>query len=61
MTPITVLYEEYENQREVILIIPGQPNDWINRLANQVSERRGNEPPMAKRTVQTTAPAMPIR
>ena len=61
MIPITVPYREYENQREVILIIPGQPSDCISRLANQVSVKNGSEPPIANSIVQETAPAMLIR
>ena len=61
MIPITVLYAEYENQRDVILIIPGQPSDWINRLANQAIVKTGSGPPIASTNVQATAPAMPIR
>ena len=52
---------EYENHRDVILIIPGQPSDWISRFANQASVKTGSEPPSANSIVQATAPAMPIK
>ncbi len=61
MIPITVPYVANENHRDVILIIPGQPSDWISRLANQARVKTGSGPPRASTAVQTTAPAMPIR
>ena len=61
MIPITVPYAEYENHRDVILIIPGQPSDWISRLTNQAIVKTGSGPPIASTAVQATAPAMPIR
>ena len=58
---MTVPYREWGNQRDVILIIPGQPRDWIKRLMNQIREKMKIECPSAKRTVQITAPAMPTK